>query len=330
MIDATPTPPTPPAFAPKWEGTRPWMKLSTALPEGATVEEMLSAAKLDWGIALKPLCYVTEREGGIYTKTEVPRNAMIREDTGQLLDVVGPKYIPAQNNEVLEFFREYLAVGDMALDTAGSLWGGRYVWGLARLRQGFTLPGGDEINGHVLVANANKYGRGLIVKLVTVRDVCWNTLSVALGNSGDTVSIAHNKQFDEAGRASAKAKLGIATDAFASLKKEAETFSEIQLDVPAVNRVLSATFKLPVEDDGMVFKDSRAAARVRQLFEGAGEGATMVSAAGTAWGLLNAVTQYVDHETGRSNDTRLRNAWFGGGETTKKRARKALWTEASK
>jgi hypothetical protein len=33
----------------------------------------------------------------------------------------------------------------------------------------------------------------------------------------------------------------------------------------------------------------------------------------TAWGLVNCVTEYVDHVRGRKQDNRLAHAWFGGG-----------------
>ena len=69
--------------------------------------------------------------------------------------------------------------------------------------------------------------------------------------------------------------------------------------------------------------------RVKELYLGAGIGAQLESAAGTGWGLLNAVTQFVDHEYGRTQDNRLRNSWFGGGEVVKRRTRQALLKEAT-
>ena len=45
------------------------------------------------------------------------------------------------------------------------------------------------------------------------------------------------------------------------------------------------------------------------------------SANGTAWGLLSAVTEFVDHhKQARSNDNRLDSAWFGQGAQIKQRA----------
>jgi len=47
----------------------------------------------------------------------------------------------------------------------------------------------------------------------------------------------------------------------------------------------------------------------------------MESARGTAWGLLNAVTEYVDHEKrARSSEYRMDSAWFGQGAVIKQKA----------
>jgi len=57
------------------------------------------------------------------------------------------------------------------------------------------------------------------------------------------------------------------------------------------------------------------------LFNGEGMGASLPSANDTAWGLVNAVTQYVDHERrARSVDNRLDSAWFGLGASIKQKA----------
>lgn len=57
------------------------------------------------------------------------------------------------------------------------------------------------------------------------------------------------------------------------------------------------------------------------LYEGRGKGSTLPSAQGTAYGLLNAVTEFVDHERrARSTDYRLDSAWFGQGAALKQKA----------
>lgn len=60
---------------------------------------------------------------------------------------------------------------------------------------------------------------------------------------------------------------------------------------------------------------------LQALYQGHGRGAELASAQGTAWGLLCAVTEYVDHERrARNTDNRLDSAWFGQGALIKQKA----------
>jgi hypothetical protein len=62
-------------------------------------------------------------------------------------------------------------------------------------------------------------------------------------------------------------------------------------------------------------------AKALELYDGRGKGADLDSAKGTAFGLLNAVTEFVDHERrARSIDHRLDSAWFGQGAAIKQKA----------
>ena len=63
----------------------------------------------------------------------------------------------------------------------------------------------------------------------------------------------------------------------------------------------------------------------RALYEGDGKGADLASSRGTAWGLLNSVTKYVDHHRrAHSSDHRRDAAWFGRGAQLKQGAWDAL------
>jgi hypothetical protein len=65
--------------------------------------------------------------------------------------------------------------------------------------------------------------------------------------------------------------------------------------------------------------------KILSLFEGESKGFELAGT--TAWGMLNAVTEYYDHHaTGRSQDSKLNSTWFGVGNKVKNRAVELLLT----
>ena len=74
-------------------------------------------------------------------------------------------------------------------------------------------------------------------------------------------------------------------------------------------------------DPSAKLANERAMKKVLTLYEGNGRGAELASSKGTAFGLLNAITEFVDHERrARSADYRLDSAWFGAGANLKQKA----------
>ena len=307
------------------EGT-PWHGLGQKIEQGASIAEIRRAAGLGWKVISRPVLFQVGDEATAI-KSSPDHQIHFRSDTQAVLTVTGKGYVPHQNDEVLEFFREYLETGEMFIDTAGALNGGKQIWVLAKIGSSFTLPGKDKVEGYVLLMNPHEYGKGMIGKVTMVRVVCWNTLMAALQAGGQSAKMWHTAEFNQARRQQFKEELGIAKERFDAFKDEAKILTQLNISPEDAVKLIAPVFKAdpttPLEQHG------RTVQRVIELFNGAGKGAELTSAKGTAWGLLNGVTQYIDHEYGRTSNARLSNAWLGNGSRVKEKAKQVLLEAAA-
>ena len=117
-----------------------------------------------------------------------------------------------------------------------------------------------------------------------------------------------------------KKQLGISVSAWAQFMDDLKTLSDRKVKNVEVQNFFWNVFASDSGKPGAATNE-RAMAKAMELFEGNGMGSSLESSRGTAFGLLNAVTQYVDHERrARSTDYRLDSAWFGQGAAIKQRA----------
>ncbi|KKN88168.1 hypothetical protein LCGC14_0252400 [marine sediment metagenome] len=313
-------------------GQVPWHGLGEKVKPGVSADAMLKAAGLDWEVATAKAKWEYTFRGKKRYRTSDQIQVLYRTDTGEDLSMVGPKYQPFQNHEILSFFQEYVELGDAVIETVGSLNGGQHVWALADLGVGYdvgTKRNPDQVQGKVLLLNPHLYGKAAILKMTEVRVVCWNTATAALRDGNESVRLWHNKEFNEERQEEAKRRLGIAREQLKAAEKEARLLSKTGLEDPIAIRVAAGVMRGDPENPEYEAQNRRTR-RVLDLFWGEGMGADLPSASGTAWGLLNAVTQYLDHEYGRSVNNRLAYAWLGGGEAVKNRTRRALLEIAAK
>lgn len=295
------------------EGT-PWHGLGQPIVKGTPSREILRKAGLDWQVNRSAVQFTIDgrKELGMDTDHQV----LWRSDTKAVLDIAGKGYIPHQNEEVMDFFREYVEAGDMFIDVAGSLNGGRHIWVLAKMEDSFKLAGNDHVGGYVLLVNPHIYGKGMIAKMTMVRAVCWNTILMGLGGSGASAKIWHTKEFTPARQNEAKQKLGIARERFHAVQEDATKLSKMSIDNKDALKIFAKVTNNDPTDE--LEQQPRTVQRLMEMFMGQGRGSELKSAKGTCWGALNAVTEWVDHEYGRSQNARLNNAWLGRGDVMKR------------
>ena len=302
----------------------PWHGLGQSLASHQPLEVWAEQAGMNWTIESSDVLFDSGLDADVGS-TFPGQKVLYRSDTKAPLAIVSDRYHVVQPLEILEFYRDLTEIAGFELETAGVLKEGKKFWALARTGQSATLKGRDQVNGYLLLATACDGSLATTAQFTSVRVVCQNTLSVALSKDAGAVKVPHRTLFDAK---ALKQQLGIAVASWDDFMQCMKALSECRVNAKTVEALLQRILTYPtanVSEARTTVINERAFKTVRGLFDGRGKGAGMTSAANTAWGLVNSVTEFVDHHRrARSDGNRLDAAWFGQGAELKKKA----WDEA--
>jgi len=289
-------------------GEPAWHGLGTLLSDAPSIDEALRISGLDREVSLAPLYLSSGRE-------VVGHRAVLREDGAQL-GVVGSDFTVLQDRAAFEPFRPWVESGEVTIEAAGSLRGGRRTWILGRVRDAIqdVVPG-DPIKGYVLFAHGHDGSLAVSFGHTAVRVVCQNTLSMALGSGADMARIKHTS--------GVHVRYVQATDAFQQqrfqLAEQAKIFRELagrKLGSKNLRRYVRETLREGAgNDETIALRGVDDIVRLADPDVGRG-----VTRPGTLWAGYNAITEYATHERGRTADTRVNNMWFGDGARLVRRA----------
>lgn len=299
-------------------GDKPWHGLGSELEAGADLDQWRIAAGLDWTAELQDL-YFRSRTDQLVKKAD--SKIVYRSDTAAELGICSDRYKVVQPAEVMEFFRDLTEANSMRMETAGCLEGGKRIWALAATGDEFRLMGQDVVKGYVLLATSFDGSMATQAMFTSVRVVCHNTLSVAVSSDGrSAVRVPHSTSFDGS---KVKLEMGLVHDGWAKFEQSAEALAERkvsareQIDYVLALMSTEAELKNP---ELLSTRKKNIIADILARAQGNAIGSQYRAAQGTAWGLLNAVTEYVDHSQGNSTETRFKSAQFGQGAALKTEA----------
>lgn len=291
----------------------PWHGLGNQLTENQPLEIWLREAGMDWDILDNPVLY-RSAEG---LQSFVDNKVLYRSDTLAPLSVVSKRYQVVQPREVLEFYRDLVDLGGFQLETAGVLKGGKKLWALARTGQETVLKGNDQVKAYLLLATACDGTLATTAQFTSVRVVCNNTLQMATENGSGAIKVPHSTKFDPD---KVKQQLGLGVSTWQHFIADMRHLSERPVNPFEARRYLVEVLGDP-ELHFHQQPNTKVLNHVFELYAGRGMGSNLASANDTAWGLVNAVTQFIDHERrARSPDNRLDSAWFGIGALIKQKA----------
>lgn len=297
----------------------PWHGLGVALDGLATMEEVLNAVpSLAANITKEQIYHPRtgeEVEGKFFT---------VRDDTDEILGVVGSKYKVLQNANAFEFFDKFTAdPHGPKYETAGTLWGGRKVFILAKLPDFIEVVPGDKVYPYILLSNSHDGSTAVVIKETPIRVVCQNTLSMALNGDGRKKSLRHTGDI--------MAKVEDVREALGLIREQFDVtfakYKDLAAYKPTDAEVATVLETLIPGTESKRAELQRE--RIMTLWD-SGIGANIPGVSGTAWGLYNAFTELEDHHANvgskreDANDMRTNNIWFGAGADRKQEALNAM------
>jgi len=285
-----------------------WHGLGTVFEEEVSTSEMLELANLqDWNVRLEeiytPANYSSDRKYNYVARTN-PFNSTQTD----ILGVVGERYRILQNEELFDF-GDALLDGGGRWETAGSIKGGRQVFGsLALERETVLDPSGveDKINSYLLVNTSHDGSIAIQASVTPVRVVCANTLNLALGSGvGRNRTVKQSYKIRHTQTASGKIQaareaLGLANAYMDEFDLVAKAMIETQITQDKFMEIVLKAYPRPEEDKkGAVSKWNTKVELIEDIYTGEFNH----TIAGTAWGALNAMTERLDwYRSGRKGN----------------------------
>lgn len=287
-----------------------WHGLGTVLQSSPATKEAIIQAGLNWQVLEQPFY-----QQGTESAKAVLRKRLVRDCDQKVLGTVDHDYTPLQNQDAFRWFDPLIEKGGMVLEAAGSLQGGKRIWVLAKVAKTEARVGlHDLIRPYLLLHNSHDGSTAVWLQFTPVRVVCMNTLAGATSRrfqdlwKKQAACIPHTASLEEQ---MAKVQSLIDTN---KLEFQMSIEDYQAMADKEVNSELLSTYL------GSVLGTTRPQLRpewaqmVNNFEHGQGNSGK------TLWNAYNAVTKWIDHQQGTSDERRLWSTWFGTGAVLREKA----------
>ena len=244
-----------------------------------TVGEVLVASGLDFEVEKRPI-YLADN-------TLIPgKMATVRTDTNEPLGVVSKNYSVYQNGDAFDFIGN---IADIQFVKAGQTKTGM-IYIIGKLPSVTVLN--DTFTPYVIFQTSHNGLYTVRATICPLRIVCQNQFAMSFRESSNTISIQHSSQLPQK-IAQAQRLLNDTAVYMTTFTGTAEELATLHIDKNlGARRVIDAFFKVTQE---MTERQISAVERQRIEFLQAYHADDNANFQGTAWGLVNAFTDYTTH-----------------------------------
>ena len=313
----------------------PWHTDETGIiGTGKTLRKQpaLKRSGLNWEVELQPT-YMQTPNGPIEIMNQQGVWRTDVEGPAGCLGTVGSDYRPMQNKDAFEFMEALCGEGGADFWSAGSLWGGKKIWLLAKMPEAVSILGSDKIEQYILLANSHDGSSSLKAGITPIRVVCNNTMTAALRDLKREWAVRHVGQIGKR-VVEAQITLGLAKSWMEVFAEEAEVLAAEEFGMDRMEKLVNALWPYDKRKE----RQPKQQRIVLHAFES--EETCIKPAPNTRWAAFQAVSLFTDHaaknrvereaiirsgsDEQARRDARMNSAVWGPGRLVKEKAWKML------
>ena len=265
--------------------TTTWHAIGKSVEECKDMKQVLKKSGLDYTVEKLPISIAGSAE-------PIPNRFITgRPMKGgfKTYDVVSDKFEIVQNRDAFDFVN-YMG-DELSFEKAGET-GSGMVYIIGKLPEVNIL--GDAFVPHVIFKNGFDGKHKIMAAITPLRLVCQNQFNFAFKDANNAITIRHVGNA-EAKLEEARNTLKMSADYMDKLNQVAEHFAGLKISDNQMERVVKYLFPIPEDTDINPFKRS-SLEKARVAFITAHEQEDNRNFRGTAWGLINAYTDFITHK----------------------------------
>lgn len=272
-----------------WISTATWVNTSD---EQISAAQVLENANLDWEVQHTPLSTTAINNDGVTVvklEDKVATTRVNKDGSASVLGITSPTYTIVQNNDIVNIVDSVMYEAGAIYQSAGELRGGKKIFMAAKLPDtlDLTLKNIDPIESFLVASNTHDGTDSLRFEIKYLRLICTNGMTRWTNAS----SIA----FRHSARMSVKIEdvretLGVVLKS----NQEFNLLSSALLEKKVANSDFWSIVKdvLPLDENNMTERQQNNVRERQQTLLGIWNGPTQENIKGTAWGIVNAFTEY--------------------------------------
>lgn len=257
-----------------------WARTGIDVTSANTIESVLDLSKLNYAVEKQPILLAS---GAVIPD----KFATVKVGTDQVFGVVGNNYTICQNQEAFDFVN-YIEE-DIQFVKAGETRTG-LVYIIAKLPDQYVL--GDKMSPYVIFQNGHNGNIPIRAAIAPLRIVCQNQFNVTFKKTDNTIKIRHASTLDQR-LENAREVLKTTASYMNLFNKEAEVLATTSIKGKEIE-IVQSFFELPDTNNAAAIE--RVERKRHELLKAYKNTEDNQNFQGTAWGMINAYSDYVTHQ----------------------------------